>query len=179
MADYFMPTIIQQTIPDADMTPLERLLLSHIFESEPDRDCWYFFSEQGPASMIAVERPELEDALAKSAAIESGANSFVTEELAKCAATDSVIDLDITITSWEYLFQDVVRRSKTLRYVTAITAFTCSKMRPDGFGGMAVLITANTVKGKSTEDIIADFLHEEGLGAGDGLAAEAPAPSED
>lgn len=30
MADYYTPTVIQQTIPEADMTPLERLLLSHI-----------------------------------------------------------------------------------------------------------------------------------------------------
>jgi len=129
--------------------------------------------------MIAIERPELEDALAKSTAAESGANNFVTEQLANCAATDSVIDLDITITSWEYLFQDVVRRSKTLRYVTAITSFTCSKMRPDGFGGMAVLITASNVKGKSTGDIIADFLSEEGLDAEDCPDAEAPTASED
>lgn len=56
-----------------------------------------------------------------------------------------------------------MRRSKTLRYVTAVSAFTCSKMRPDGFGGMAVLITAEAVTGKSTSDIIEDFLTEAGL----------------
>jgi hypothetical protein len=33
-------------------------------------------------------------------------------------------------------------------------------MRPDGFGGMAVLITASTVMGKSTIDILEDFLNE-------------------
>ena len=32
-------------------------------------------------------------------------------------------------------------------------------MRPDGFGGRAVLITADTVMGKSTSDIVADFLN--------------------
>ena len=36
MADYYTPTVIQQTIPDTDMTPLERLLLSNIFEAERD-----------------------------------------------------------------------------------------------------------------------------------------------
>ena len=55
------------------------------------------------------------------------------------------------------------RRSPSLHYVTAVTAFTCSKMRPDGFGGMAILITGNTVTGKSTNDIIEDFLAEAGL----------------
>jgi hypothetical protein len=33
-------------------------------------------------------------------------------------------------------------------------------MRPDGFGGMAVVITASEVMGKSTSDIIEDFLNE-------------------
>jgi galactokinase len=53
-----------------------------------------------------------------------------------------------------------VRRSPTLRYVTAVSAFTCSKMRPDGFGGMAILITASEVMSKLTNDIIQDFLNE-------------------
>ncbi len=33
-------------------------------------------------------------------------------------------------------------------------------MRPDGFGGMAVVVTADAIKGKSTQDIIGDFLDE-------------------
>lgn len=50
-----------------------------------------------------------------------------------------------------------------MRYVTALSSFTCSKMRPDGFGGMAVLITADSVMGKSTHDILEDFLAETDL----------------
>jgi hypothetical protein len=42
-------------------------------------------------------------------------------------------------------------------------------MRPDGFGGMAVLITADAILGKSTDDILEDFLAErEGVAADDG-----------
>ena len=33
MADYFEQTFVQQSIPETDMTPLERLLLTRIFES--------------------------------------------------------------------------------------------------------------------------------------------------
>ncbi len=33
-------------------------------------------------------------------------------------------------------------------------------MRPDGFGGMAVLVTADAIKGESAEDILGDFLDE-------------------
>jgi hypothetical protein len=70
------------------------------------------------------------------------------------------IELDFSDRSWESIFQDIVRRSASLRYVTAVSAFTCSRMRPDGFGGMAVLITATAVLGKSTSDIIEDFMAE-------------------
>jgi hypothetical protein len=72
--------------------------------------------------------------------------------------------------SWQTIFQDIVRRSATLRYVTAVSAFTCTKMRADGFGGMAVLITADTVMGKSTSDIVTDFLNAAVLGRADELA---------
>ena len=42
-------------------------------------------------------------------------------------------------------------------------------MRPDGFGGMAVLITADAILGKSTNDILEDFLAEiDGNAAGSG-----------
>ena len=54
-------------------------------------------------------------------------------------------------------------RSPTLRYVTAITSFDCSKMRPDGFGGMAVLISADRIFSKCTHDLIAEFLANAGL----------------
>ena len=45
-------------------------------------------------------------------------------------------------------------------------------MRPDGFGGMAVLITSDAIVGKSTNDILEDFLAEAGLD-GEGTAASA------
>ena len=44
MASYFVPTVVQTTIPNTDMTPLERLVLSHIFDPEPDGDGLYFFA---------------------------------------------------------------------------------------------------------------------------------------
>ena len=34
MADYHTPTVVPQTIPNDDMTPLERLLLTNIFDAD-------------------------------------------------------------------------------------------------------------------------------------------------
>ena len=113
--------------------------------------------------MIFVTRAELEAALASSPDVESAAHLYVTEQLAAANADASEIDLDLSGTSWEFFFQDIVKRSKTLTYVSVVAAFTCSKMRPDGFGGMAVLITRDAIVGKSTNDLLEDFLAEAGL----------------
>jgi hypothetical protein len=171
MADYFTPTVIQPAIPVADITPLERLLLSHIFNAEPDGEELYFFADEGPSDMIWLDRAPIETALAQSTP--STATTFVAQQLARVPADNVEIELDCSDMVWESIFQDIVRRSARLRYVTAVSAFTCSRMRPDGFGGMAVLITASDVVGKSTSDIIADFLNEavpKGAGEPPGLS---------
>jgi len=170
MADYFSPTVIQQPIPIADMTPLERLVLSFIFDAEPDGEALYFHSSLGPSEAIGLSIDELRAAFEASAATASTATNCVAERIAAVAADDTEIKIDFSGTSWEFIFQDIVRRSSTLRYVTAVTSFTCSKMRSDGFGGVAVLITADAVVGKSTNDILEDFLAEkEGDAADDGV----------
>jgi hypothetical protein len=164
MADYYTPTVLQQSIPDADMTPLERLLLSHIFDAERDGDGWYFFSEQGPADMLYVERAALEAALAASQnAGDSAANTFVKEHLPEPQSGEplpSHLDLDLSTTSWEFIMQDIVKRSPTLDYVSAVSSFTCSKMRPNGFGGAVVVISAGEIVGKSTNEILEDFVEQ-------------------
>src|SRR5262249_49607285 len=98
----------------------------------------------------------------------------VTEQLAAAEADAMEMDVDLSGTSWEFFFQDIVKRSTTLAYVSVVAAFTCSKMRPDGFGGMAILITRDAIVGKSTNDLLADFLAETGFDDGGAPEAEAP-----
>lgn len=164
MADYYTPTVIQQTIREADMTPLERLLLSHIFESEHDDEGWYFFSKQGPADMTLIERAELDAALAASGLdVDNIANAFVRQHLASLNAEerqDTHIDVDFSDMSWQRIFQDIVRRSSTLKYVSVVSSFTCSRMRPDGFGGAAVVILADAILGKSTNDLLKELIDQ-------------------
>jgi hypothetical protein len=169
MADYYSPTVIQQPIPIADVTPVERLVLSLIFDAKPDGETLYFHAALGPSDAVGLSIDELRAAFESSAAIASTATTYVAERLAAMPADDTEVEIDFSGTSWEFIFQDIVRRSSTLHYVTAVTSFTCSKMRPDGFGGMAVLITADAILGKSTNDILEDFLAEqEGVAADDG-----------
>ena len=168
MANYLSPTVIQQPIPVTDMTPLERLVLSLIFDAELDGEALYFHASLGPSDAIGPSIDDLRTALVASAGVDSTAATYTAERLAAAPADDTEIEIDFSGTSWEFIFQDIVRRSATLRYVTAVTSFTCSKMRPDGFGGMAVLITADAILGKSTNDILEDFLAKVERGAGNG-----------
>lgn len=171
MADYHTPTVIQQTIPDTDMTPLERLLLSHIFESERDGEGLYFYSESGPADMITVECAALETALAASELnVDNTVNNFVRKLLADLKdekLQNGYLDIDLSIASWEFILQDIVRRSSTLKYVSAVSSFTCTRMRPDGFGGAVVVISADSIFGKSTNDLLEEFI-EQAVAASDG-----------
>jgi hypothetical protein len=153
MADYFSPTVIQQLIPIADMTPLERLVLSLIFDAESDGEAVYFHASLGPNDTIGLSISELRAAFDASARSDNTATTYIAARLAAVSTDDTDIEIDFSATSWEFIFQDIVRRSSTLSYVTAVTSFTCSKMRPDGFGGMAALITADAIVCKSTNDI--------------------------
>lgn len=164
MADYYSPTVIQQTIPEADMTPLERLLLSHIFDSQLDGEGWYFFSEVAPVDMTAIGREALEAALAVSEPdIDSTANAFARKLLAGLKGEelqDDTLAVDFSETSWESILQDIVRRSSTLKYASAVSSFTCSRIRPNGFGGAVVLISADAILGKSTNDLLEEFIEQ-------------------
>jgi hypothetical protein len=163
MADYFQSTVIQQSIPDADMTPLEHLLLQRIFSSERDGAGWYFFAEDNPAAMITINRTEIEKALEASPDESCAAYRSVVDQIESAGPDCVEIDLDLSDMSWEFFLQDIVKRSKTLTYISIVTSFTCSRMRPDGFGGMAVLVTRDAIIGKTTGDFLADMIAEAGL----------------
>ena len=158
MADYFSPTVIPEIIPNADMTKLELLLLSHIFDAESDGDGTYFHSWQGPSDLIWINRAELSAALDEARGSDSQVRGYVEEKLKNTTSDDDSVELDMSGVSWEVIFQGIVRCSTRLRYITVTTAFTCSKMRADGFGGMALFITADAVKGCSTTEFLSDCL---------------------
>lgn len=158
MADYFSPTVVQPSIPLADMTALEQLLLEQVFDAEPDGDALYFYAEQSTSDMLWFDVGELREALAASQGIASEAATLIAAELERIDPHVEDLELDLSVKSWEFIFQDIIRRSAQISFVTAVSAFTCSKMRPDGFGGAVTVITADQVLSSSTEDITCDLL---------------------
>ena len=171
MADYHSPTVLQPVIPVADITALERLLLEAVFDAEFDEDDAriYLFSKLGPNEQITVERDQLLAAFEESVAMpESAAVDHIAELLRRESRNeeteDAYLDIDVSESVWQSILQDIVRRSATIDEIAVTTSFTCSRMRPDGFGGAVMLITADTVLEKSTFEML-DELRAKTLGA--------------
>jgi len=172
MIDCHSPTIVQPTIPNVDITPLERLLLTHIFEAKPDSDGLYLSAEIGPTEAFAVAVEDLRTAFNESAGTPSTASDYFAERMASIGDGETYIEVDFRRMfagtnqeparglSWEFIFQDIVRRSPTLDHVAVVSTFTCVRVRPHRFGSIAVLITADAIRGRSTDDILADLLSE-------------------
>lgn len=158
MADYHSPTIVQPSIPNVDMTQLERLVLTHIFDFEPDGDALYLFTELGPSDIFELPAKEFHAAFAASAGVPSRVRDYLQYTFANLDTAAEFVEVDISGMSWNFILQDIVRRSRALGYLYVLTAFTCTKMRPDGFGGMVVFVTAENVEGKSTFEILDEFI---------------------
>ncbi|MDE2392067.1 MAG: hypothetical protein KGL65_10720, partial [Rhodospirillales bacterium] len=150
----------QENIPKADMTKLEFLLLSNIFESVEEEGGIYFYSSEGAQDFVWAQKSELIEAIEESRGYTSQVLAIVEEQLAKLTPDEDELELDMSGMSWEHMIQDIVRRSATLRYISVAAAFTCSKMRSDGFGGMAVFVTAENIKWFSTTEFLTDCLAE-------------------
>ena len=161
MANYYSHTVIQPAIQHADMTALERLILSEIFTADVGPESDYFYAEDRTNDWISVSSVDLQTALTTTAS--DGCRLYGHIQVAMSddsTADDDYMDIDASAFEWVEILQDIVRRSTTVDYVTVVSAFTCSKMRPDGFGGMAMLITPERIFCKSTEEMLGDFLNE-------------------
>lgn len=155
MTDYFSQTVIRPDIPRTAMTGLEWRVLRDMFEHEEVGEDIYFFSGHGPNDLVYIELAEVRQLLEENADAVSSVSDLVREELGKCDVDAAELELDMSAIGFEGIFQDVIRRS-ALDYVEVEAAWTCSKMRPDGFGGAATLITADDIESVST----AGFLEE-------------------
>lgn len=164
MADYHTPTVVEPLIPACDVTPLERLLLEDVFDVDEEVGGLYLCHAIGTNDYPEADRAAVERALAESRGFDSRINAHVAAVLAAAPTDDPVlIELDRVGACPDVILQDIVRRSPTLRYVTVTCAFTCSKMRMDGFGGAVTLITPDAILSKSTTDMLGELMDQAGV----------------
>ncbi|MFP1133172.1 hypothetical protein [Asticcacaulis sp. W401b] len=167
MADYHSPTVIQPNLPLADISPLERLLLGAMFDAEVDGDGLYLCAELSIDTLPFVGVGELRASYAESLGFESRLLAPVQlwlDQVSEAAdLEDTYFDFDAHLEepAYQIMLQDIVRRSATIGYFIIEGAYTCTKMRADGFGGWAGLIHANGIRVESTRDVIERFFGEE------------------
>jgi len=149
MADYFSQTVIRPDIPRAAMTELEYAVLALVFDHEIVDDDVYFSSGCGPSDIVTLPVSDVRRWLLEDDGVASGMADLARKELAELDSDAIDVDFDLSVISFEGILQDVVKRS-ALDFVEVEAAWTCSKMRPDGFGGAATLITADAVESMST-----------------------------
>jgi hypothetical protein len=160
MANYHSPTVVQQVIAKSDMTALEILILSQVFDADIEGDAVYLCTSESPCDTIWVAADTLRAALDDPRAKGSTALAELLDRHGDTLLGDEEVEIDTSCGWWESVLQDIVRRSDTLDHISVMTSFTCDKMRPDGFGGIATLITADKIRGKSTEEILAECIAE-------------------
>ncbi|ESQ79257.1 hypothetical protein [Asticcacaulis sp. YBE204] len=161
MADYHSTAVIQPDVPIADLSPLEALLLSHMVDVALNGDGLYLCIETGVNSLVQVAINELRTAHQNSTGYDSQLQSVVDQWLTEIPTNaeetdDTEFDFDTHLTENAYILilQDVLRRSTTRSFFTVNGAYTCTKMRPDGFGGWAAFVTPTEIHRMSTDSWI-------------------------
>jgi hypothetical protein len=160
MADYHTPTVIEPVIPLTAMLPIERLFLARVFSEENDEDTVYFYSVEGASDLIRLDVGAVRAALDAGSAETSRLIKHLLEHYDEAISGDDEIELEMCGDLWADVLQDIVRRSPELDHLTVTMAYTCTKMRPDGFGGLAMLITANSIRWESTSTLFDRFYTE-------------------
>lgn len=145
MADYYFPTVVRPEIPFDAVTDLEHAVLTQIFEHERLEDGIYFYSSDGVSSTAWLPRADAKEHLEREPGSSSRLADLVRTQLAESGADEVTVEIDLSDLGEDGIFQDIVRRCDSLDHVTITLAWTCSKMRPDGFGGGISVITADHI----------------------------------
>lgn len=163
MCRKWTPTAVAPPIPLEDITPLERLLLSLILDAKDDGRRLDFRARSGPSEILTLSRSDLAEALQASAhATGSIANEYVVERFGTSAMSHGGdpfddFDLDMTGTSWEFILQDIVRRSSTIDEIVVKAATMSDGPLFDDLAGSVTLITATAIKSKSTDEVLEEL----------------------
>lgn len=150
-------------LPIADITALEKLILSRVLDCAETEDGLELYTDAGPMNPIVVSRRELMEAIDTSdQGSESLLKRFVRERVlsvlpAESPDPESVVFIDLSEFPWQFIVQDIVTRSPTAQELVVVQWISDPSQRPDTFGAGVSLITENGVFHATSEDLLADF----------------------
>lgn len=151
------------TLPIADISPLEKLILSRVLDCAEIDGGLELYTDTGPMNPVVVSQRELMEAIDTSdQANESLLKRFMRERVlsilpAENPDPESVVFIDLSEFPWQFVVQDIITRSPTLRELVVIQWISDPSQRPDTFGAGVSLITENGIFHATSEDLLADF----------------------
>jgi hypothetical protein len=176
MADYYSQCVVQPSLPTGLVDAADRLVLEGLgYTFEEDGEDWYLFAAEGENSAVyginpndwlevlddvypeGVERPAWLVMLA------THLQAALNRDTNLCTMIASDWDLDFTAVplTGADVFQGLLQKpvnsldpERQVREITIEGSFSCSKMRPDGFGGWVEHITASGIRYDSTQEIL-------------------------
>lgn len=157
-------------IPLCDLTPLDRLVLSHVLDCSETDEGFVLFTDLGPTNPICVQRADLLEAYHASVRYAGSAlNTFIANHItalfppASDGDANTCVDIDLSAFPWQFVVQDAVTRSSTLREVVVIQWMNHPSQRPDSFGASVSLITARAIHHATSEDLLTRFRQQDRL----------------
>ena len=153
MADYHSPTVVTPDIPRSAITALEFAALAGMFECDVNGDACTFHSSEGPSEWVCLDVADVKAMIEDETHVPSRTADFVRDKLHSVGTGQTRIELDFSEHDAAVIFQDIVRRCGGLHHVTITAAWTCTKMRADGFGGSVTVITADEILATSTSEM--------------------------
>jgi hypothetical protein len=158
MANYYIQTVVHQTIPPACMTPLETAILTQVFQYEEEDDgSLYLFAEESPSSSIVIDQSMIDrgaDGFRKAIEDSRERSPELVQAVEKVWTGEADLDVE-ELGGYEPIFLEIIRREKNKIEGGCFAieqSFTCSKMRSDGFGGAMTMVTPEGVQGISTQE---------------------------
>jgi hypothetical protein len=156
--------VITPAIPLGDITPLECLVLSHVFDAGPTDEGLLLYSDRGAVSRLRFRADDLVNAYAVSRHIP---HSEINRIAARCWTSwceedepGEVIEMDLTETSFEFMLRDIVARSSALSEIRVLEWYRHPSQNPDSFGTKIMLVTADAVVGRSSDDLLVEMRTE-------------------
>ncbi len=158
MNDLETTIVITPAIPLHDMTPLERLVLSHIFDAEETEEGLLLYSDRGAAKTVSLPAEAVIAAYPVSRRTpDSELNQVMARYWRAQIDLQDTIDVDLSETSWEIFLRDIVARSVRLSEIRVLEWYRHPSQAPDSFGVNVMLITATGAAGRSSDDLFEEL----------------------
>lgn len=153
MADYSSPTVVRPSLPAEAITMLELMVLTEIYDFERDGATVYFFAQDSVPTQVQLDTGLVRDLVDKAPEGRSSIVAVLRKKLEGLQSAEDKFDFEVTDMEDAAIFQDILHRAPQIDHISITSGWTCSRMRPDGFGGSVTVVTREQIQSCSTQQM--------------------------